>query len=43
MPKCYDLDDCKAVSDKYAYCPGKSFTEWEGITIGGSSCQTSKQ
>jgi hypothetical protein len=43
MPKCNSVADCKAISDKYNYCPGKSFTEWEDITIGASSCQTSKQ
>ena len=42
MPICNSLQDCKAISDVYGYCPGngKTMTTWEGATIGGqATCQ----
>ena len=39
MPVCSTLEDCKAISDIYGYCPGKGWTEWDDATVAASTCQ----
>lgn len=40
MPVCTTLSDCKAISDIYGHCPGKSaWTKWDDLTLAISTCQ----
>jgi len=43
MPTCDSVDDCKAYSDIYTYCP-TSMTQWELQTVTGMpTCQTEQK